>query len=129
MQKNKLPILLIVDDEPALRLLLTQFFQNQFRIITLDGGHACLKYLEEKDEPDVMITDLNMPDMAGIDLIKKIRTTTKWDYLAIVVLSSAESSKDRIECLRAGADDFVVKPFNPNELDARIGAIMRRLKR
>lgn len=128
MSKNKMPILLIVDDEPALRLLLNQFFQKNFNIVTLDGGFACLKYLEEKDEPQVLIIDLNMPDMSGVDVIKKIRSNPNWDKLAILVLSSAESSKDRINCLNSGADDFVIKPFNPEELNARINAILRRIR-
>ena len=128
MSKNKMPILLIVDDEPALRLLLNQFFQKNFNIVTLEGGFACLKYLEEKDEPQVLIIDLNMPDMSGVDVIKKIRSNSKWDKLAILVLSSAESSKDRINCLNSGADDFVIKPFNPEELNARINAILRRIQ-
>ncbi|MBS1509002.1 MAG: response regulator transcription factor [Bacteroidetes bacterium] len=128
MSKNKMPILLIVDDEPALRLLLNQFFQKNFTIVTLEGGFACLKYLEEKDEPQVLIIDLNMPDMSGVEVIKKIRSNSKWDKLAILVLSSAESSKDRINCLNSGADDFVIKPFNPEELNARINAILRRIR-
>lgn len=126
MSKSKLPILLIVDDEPALRLLLNEFFKKQFTIIALEGGKACLQYLEDREEPQVLIIDLNMPDLSGIEVIKRLRSNPKWDRLAVIVLSSAESSKDRITCLRAGADDFVIKPFNPAELDARVHAILRR---
>ena len=68
-----------------------------------------------------------MPDMSGIDVIKAVRASAMHKEAPIIVLSSKESSTDRIECLRTGADDYMVKPFNPDELDARIGAILRRL--
>lgn len=123
---SKLPTLIVADDEPALRILLTQFFQNSFIVETVDGGQVCLDYLEN-DEAAVVILDLNMPDMSGLEVIKKVRQNPKLDRVAIIMLSSAESSNDRIQCLNAGADDFVVKPFNPRELEARINAILRRI--
>ena len=125
MSKVKLPTLLIVDDEPAIRLLLNEFLQRKFRITTLNGGFACLQHLQET-EPDVLIIDLNMPDISGLEVIRRIRANSSWNRIAIIVLSAEESSKDRISCLRAGADDYIVKPFNPQELDARIEAILRR---
>lgn len=127
MSKTKLPTLLIVDDEPAIRLLLNEFLQKKFNITTLNDGSSCLKYLAGS-EPNVLIIDLNMPDISGLQVIKEIRANPNWNRLAIIVLSGEESSKDRINCLRAGADDYVVKPFNPQELDARVDAILRRIR-
>ncbi len=121
-----LPTMLIVDDEPALRMLLKEFFKKKFNSVALEDGLACIPYLEKNTLPLLMILDLEMPGMGGLDVIKKVRGKSDWNSIIIVVLSSKESSKDRIACLRAGADDYIVKPFNPEELDARIQAILRR---
>jgi DNA-binding response OmpR family regulator len=126
--KNDLPALLIVDDEPALRLLMTEFFKERFHTITLKDGLECISYIQNNVLPSVAIVDLEMPGMGGMEVIKKVRLKPEWNTLVIIVVSSRESSKDRISCLRAGADDYVVKPFNPEELDARIATIMRRIK-
>lgn len=118
--------LLIVDDEPALRLLLNEFLKKEFNIITLNDGASCLQFVE-RSIPEVIILDLNMPDMNGLEVIKKLRSDRLFDRIALIVLSGAENSVDRINCLEAGADDFVIKPFNPRELSARINAILRRI--
>jgi len=124
--KSKMPTLVVVDDEPALRLLLNEFFQKRFKVVTLEGGTECISYLQ-RSEPEVLILDLNMPGLSGLEVIRKIRKEANLQRVAIIILSSAESSVDRINCLEAGADDFVLKPFNPRELDARINAILRRI--
>jgi DNA-binding response OmpR family regulator len=123
-----LPTLLIVDDEPALRLLLNEFFKKTFQIVTLKDGLECMSYLQSHSMPLVAIVDLEMPGMGGLEVIKNVRANPQWNALIIIILSSRESSKDRIACLRGGADDYLVKPFNPDELDARIQAIFRRVK-
>jgi len=128
MSKNKLPSLVIVDDEPVIRLLLNEFLQKKFKIHTLNGGLECLHYLEENDLTKILIIDLNMPDISGLEVITILRSNKKWAKLAIIVLSAEESSKDRIRCLNAGADDYMLKPFNPQELDARIYSILRRIE-
>lgn len=119
--------LLVVDDEPAIRLLLSEFFKKRCRVVAVDGGRKSLEWLNENSLPCAMIVDLNMPDMGGIEVIKQIRAQSALDGLPIIVLSSKESSQDRIQCLRAGADDYLVKPFNPEELDARLESILRRV--
>lgn len=128
VKTKKNPTLLVVDDEPALRLLLNEFFKDKFKVQTLNDGQSCLNFLE-RDRPEALVLDLNMPDMSGLDVIKKIRSNPDFFDLAIIVLSGAESSVDRINCLEAGADDFMIKPFNPRELSARIKAIFRRTHR
>jgi DNA-binding response OmpR family regulator len=119
--------LLIVDDEPAIRLLLKQFFGKKYTIVTHDNGKQAVEWLSGTNEIPVMILDLNMPEMSGIEVIKHVRASAVHRTSPLIVLSSKESSADRIACLRAGADDYVVKPFNPEELDARIDAILRRV--
>jgi DNA-binding response OmpR family regulator len=126
---NQLPQLLIVDDEKALRLLLKEIFKKKFEVISLEGGKACLTFLKVNPLPKVVVLDLMMPDLSGMEVIKEIRANANWEDLAIIILSAKESSIDRIAALKAGADDFLVKPFNPEELTVRIETILRRINR
>lgn len=119
--------LLIVDDEPAIRMLLEQYFKKKYDVVLLDGGKQAVQWLDSNTDSPVIILDLNMPEVSGSDVIKKVRASAQHQKAPIIVLSAQESSADRIKCLRAGADDYVVKPFNPEELDARIDAILRRV--
>lgn len=119
--------LLIVDDEPAIRLLLKHFFTSRYAIETLDDGTQAVAWLAANAATPVIILDLNMPAMNGMEVIAHVRAHAVHHAAPVIVLSSKESSADRIACLRAGADDYLVKPFNPEELDARIDAILRRL--
>lgn len=119
--------LLMVDDEPTLMRLLTEFFKKDFETSGVPDGEACLEKLENGLLPDVIIMDLNMPGLDGLQTIKMIRQNPLWRKIAIIMLSATENSTTRIACLKAGADDFVVKPFNPEEIRVRIHAILRRI--
>ena len=119
--------LLIIDDEPAIRLLLKQFFQKKYDVVLLDDGIQAVEWLGSHTETPVMILDLNMPAMNGMEVIANVRSSSNHRTAPIIVLSAKESSADRISCLRNGADDYVVKPFNPEEVEARIDAVLRRL--
>lgn len=118
--------LLIIDDEPALRLILKEYFKSSFNVILLENGKALIDFLQTNPLPSVIVVDLLMPDMNGLDVIKEIRSHENYQALAIIVLSGKTESKERVDCLNAGADDFMIKPFNPEELRARIQAILRR---
>ena len=91
-----------------------------------DGFHV-LSYLQEGNIPDLIVTDLNTPHLGGLALIKQIKASDFFSSIPIVVLSGEESSEMIVTCLDAGADDFVVKPFNPKELEARIKVVLRRI--
>ena len=119
--------LLIIDDEPAIRLLLKQFFQKKYDVVLLDDGIQAVEWLGSHTETPVMILDLNMPAMNGMEVIANVRSSSNHRTAPIIVLSAKESSADRISCLRNGADDYVVKPFNPEEVEARIDAVLRQL--
>lgn len=119
--------LLMVDDEPTLMRLLTEFFKKDFETSGVPDGEACLQKLETGFVPDVIIMDLNMPGLDGLQTVKRIRQNPLWKKTAILMLSATENSTARINCLKAGADDFVVKPFNPEEIRVRIHAILRRI--
>ena len=114
---------LIVDDEPQiLRALRINLQARQYDVATASDGREALREARSS-RPDVVVLDLGLPDMDGVDVIRHLRT---WTPVPIVVLSGRVTSNDKVDALDAGADDYVTKPFNLNELLARIRAVTRR---
>jgi len=116
----------VVEDDAIMQLILIQSLENEFEVMAFTNGMDTLAYLREGNLPDVIISDLNTPHMGGLELIEQLRLSGFFSAIPVIVLSGEESTETRIQCLNAGADDFVVKPFNPRELEARIKAILRR---
>lgn len=118
--------LLIVDDDPFIQKVLHYALRNHYEMTVQMNGLEAMKWLEEGNEPHIIITDLKMPIFNGFDLIQQIRASNLFRQIPILVLSSMEESKTRIHCLEIGADDYVVKPFNPMEIKAKVDAMLRR---
>ncbi len=113
---------LVVDDEPPIRKLLRMGLSTQgYEIIDAANGKAALEMLKLK--PDLVILDLGLPDMQGLDLLVQIRA--QMDSVPIVVLSSRSDEAGKVEALDRGADDYVTKPFGMDELLARLRAALR----
>ena len=116
--------ILVVDDEPAItRTLRASFLANGYDIRTAHDGIAALNVLGDWG-PDLIITDLAMPDMDGIELCRRIREASS---MPIILLSVQEDTSSKIRALNAGADDYVTKPFSIDELLARVRTALRRL--
>ena len=118
--------LLLVDDKSTITNLLVQFLSSKYQIETKEDGLEALTWLQHGNMPDMIITDLQMPNMDGLELIKRLKESGYFKDIPIVVLSSKDSSADRVQCLKAGAEDYIVKPFNPEELLIRIEKILLR---
>jgi len=115
--------ILVVDDEPQiLRALRINLHARGYDVITAPTGTAALREAKAS-HPDILVLDLGLPDIDGVEVIRHLRT---WTPVPIVVLSGRASSPDKIDALDAGADDYVTKPFILDELLARIRAITRR---
>ena len=113
---------LIVDDEPPIRKLLRMGLTTQgYQILEAPDGKTALALMAEK--PDLVILDLGLPDMQGLDLLRTIRTAD--GSTPIVVLSSRDDETAKVQALDLGADDYVTKPFGMEELLARMRAAMR----
>ena len=113
---------LVVDDEPPIRKLLRMGLSTQgYQVIEAQNGKAALALSEEK--PDLIILDLGLPDMQGLDLLRTMRT--QHEAVPIVVLSSRGDEAAKVQALDLGADDYVTKPFGMDELLARIRAALR----
>ncbi|MBV8754931.1 MAG: response regulator transcription factor [Hyphomicrobiales bacterium] len=113
---------LVIDDEPPIRKLLRMGLGTQgYRVIEAPDGRSALDHMREK--PDLVILDLGLPDMQGLELLRTMRTRD--ERVPIVVLSSRDDEVAKVQALDLGADDYVTKPFGMDELLARIRAALR----
>lgn len=117
--------ILIIDDEIQIRRFLRVGLESRgYRVFEAERGEDGITLTVMK-KPDIILLDLNLPDMSGIQVLKKLR---EWYHAPVIVLTVRESEHDKIELLDNGADDYITKPFNMGELLARIRAILRRIK-
>lgn len=117
--------ILVVDDEPQItRVLKTTLSSHGYGTRTAGDGDEALQVMKDWS-PDLLITDLRMPNMDGLELCRRVREKS---LLPIIVLSVKGEERTKVEALDAGADDYVTKPFNVNELLARVRAALRRAK-
>ena len=117
-------VILVVEDDAAVRNLMAVTLQTQdyqYRVAR-NGGEAMIELTTH--QPDIMLLDLGLPDMDGIDIIRKVRT---WSAMPIIVISARSEDGDKVEALDAGADDYLTKPFSVDELLARLRVALRRL--
>ena len=118
------PTVLIVDDSPVMCRFLGLFLEKKFEVISYTDSVEALALVENGFEPDLVVTDLNMPHLSGIALIGAIREALP--LVPILVVSGAKESIDRIKALHAGADDFLTKPFHPAELEVRASKLIEK---
>lgn len=118
------PHILVIDDEPQiLRALKTILSQKGYRVTTASRGEEGLA-LAATGQPDVIILDLGLPDLDGIQVCARLR---EWLHIPIIVLSVREGEQDKVAALDAGADDYLTKPFGIEELLARVRVALRHL--
>ena len=118
------PLILVVEDDPSVKNLMTTTLKaHGYRYLAAVSGEAAILEASSHN-PDIVLLDLGLPDMDGIEVIKKIRT---WSSMPIIVISARCEDTDKIEALDAGADDYLTKPFSVEELLARLRATQRRL--
>lgn len=116
------PLILVVDDEKTIRSFVKLSLETQgYKCIDTDSGASALM-LAVSQNPDIMILDLGLPDMDGIDVIKKLRSLSQ---IPIIVISARGHEREKVEALDAGADDYLTKPFGVPELLARIRVTLR----
>ncbi len=121
--------LLALDDEISILKILDFYFNKNYNVVAKQNGKEALEWMQQGVIPDVIIADVNMPEINGLEFIKQIRSSGFFKDVPLIMLSGNEGTTDKIKCLKAGADDYLIKPFNPEELEARIDNIFRRLKK
>lgn len=120
---NKAQILVVEDDKAIRNLVTTTLETKDYKFhIAEDGAKAIIEVVSYK--PDVIILDLGLPDIDGVEIIRKIRS---WSNVPIIVVSARSDDSDKIEALDNGADDYLTKPFSVDELLARLRVALRRV--
>lgn len=115
-------VLAVDDDAPILRLVRARLSSDGYSVITASGGIEAVEKCET-ERPDIVILDVMMPDMDGIETMRRIR---EYSQVPIILLTARSGASDMIHGLDSGADDYITKPFNPDELSARVSAVLRR---
>ncbi|HEY8173777.1 MAG TPA: response regulator transcription factor, partial [Dehalococcoidia bacterium] len=117
------PLVLAVDDEAGIRRLISLELSGQgFRVVTAENGGDAER-LAEEHRPDIVVLDIVMPDMNGFEVMQRLRDRTN---VPIILLTARGSDADKVKGLELGADDYLAKPFSPQELTARVRAVLRR---
>ena len=120
---NEYLVLVVEDDKPIRNLITTTLKMNDYRFITAVRGREAVM-LSASHKPDIIILDLGLPDIDGVEVIEHIRT---WSDVPIIIVSARSEDRDKITALDKGADDYLTKPFSVDELLARLRVIQRRL--
>jgi len=117
-------ILVVDDEERILNFLKSKLIASGYGVLTASNGLEALEQAQAQ-EPDLVVLDVLMPRMGGLEVLKELRT---FSSVPVIILSARGADADRIKGLSLGADDYLSKPFNPDELVARIEAVRRRIK-
>ncbi|MFW5758549.1 MAG: response regulator [Bacteroidota bacterium] len=118
--------ILLVDDKNEFRTLLKVMLEKEFEIRDAFNGANALEVLNQGFDPDLIVTDLIMPDVDGKSFVTQLKSSGLYKDIPVIVLSSIDKSMEKIELLKLGADDYLIKPFNPSELLVRIENVLAR---
>jgi two-component system, OmpR family, response regulator ResD len=126
MEDNRRASVLVVDDEPTIAEIVARYLDRAgYRTRVARHGPEAIE-LTESERPDLVVLDLMLPRMDGLEVMRRLRERDR-DRIAVILLTAKGDESDRVIGLRLGADDYVVKPFSPVELTARVGAVLRRI--
>ena len=121
--------LLLIDDDPNLILLVRDYLEfNGFEVLTANHGREAIDILEQ-ETPDLIICDVMMPEMDGYTFLSEIRQNHRLEWLPVILLSAKGQTKDRIKGLKTGADVYLIKPFEPEELVAQVQSTLNQTNR
>lgn len=117
--------ILVLDDKIAIAKIISVYLSNDFDITYFDTPIKGIEWLYEGNTPDLIILDIRMPEMNGDEFLSYIKKNGLFKDIPVIVLSGEESSATRIRMLEEGADDYILKPFNPMELKIRIRKVLK----
>ncbi len=121
--------LLLIDDDPNLILLVKDYLEFRgYTVVTAENGRAALEALEDLT-PDMIICDVMMPEMDGYSFVKNVRENPQTSWIPVLFLSAKGQSQDRVKGLSTGADVYMVKPFEPEELVAQVESSLKQASR
>jgi len=117
---------LVVEDDTFMQAILKEYLSRSYDVAICENGLDALSFIQNGNIPELIISDLNTPGLSGLELIRQLKAGSLFSTIPVMVLSGEENSEMRISCLDAGAEDYMIKPFNPRELDSRLKVILRR---
>lgn len=117
--------ILIVDDKEAIAKVIANYFRDEYECIYCENPLKGIQWLENNEMPDLILLDLRMPFMTGEEFLMYIKKNELLKSIPVVILSSEDNSSIRIRLLENGAEDFILKPFNPMELKVRLKKMLK----
>ena len=118
--------ILIIEDNIFVSNLLNEILCDTYNTHIEENGYNALTFLQDGNIPDLIISDLTMPKLSGKEFLNIIKSSIYFNEIPLLILSGIDSSKERISCLKEGADDFMLKPFNPEELMLKVSKLFNR---
>jgi putative two-component system response regulator len=112
--------ILIVDDKESIAKILSVYLGYEYEIVFYDNPIKALAWLQDGNMPDLIVSDIRMPEMRGDEFLMLLKQDELFRQIPVIMLSSEDSTSERIRLLESGADDYIVKPFNPMELKLRV---------
>lgn len=117
---------LLVDDKNEFRKLVKIYLAKKFEVETAENGLQALVMLQNGYLPDLIVSDLMMPEIDGLEFVSQLKASGAFKHVPVIMLSSIDKSSKRIELIKAGAADYLNKPFNPEELEIKIETILNK---
>ena len=127
MKANKKKIL-VIEDHDSIRLLLNRFLSKRFDVTCMADGFDALAWLSYGNMPDLIILDMSMPRLSGIDFLNNIRTSGLFREIPVLVVSADEDSRVIQKCYDLGIEGFIPKPFNPINLNEKIDTVLTQTR-
>lgn len=120
----KQSLILVVDDSPSIRRLLSHNLGKRFKVLLAENAQSALDLLEQGQVPDLMVVDVAMPGMDGFSLVDKLKQNSLYSDVPVIMLTARDKSSDKEKGLKLGADDYLTKPFDIDELGERIERLL-----
>jgi len=121
------PSVLVVEDDLFIQSILNEILSVNYEVTIFSNGMDGLNFLQSGNITDIILSDLNVPSLDGFSFLEQVRNSGFFKSIPFIILSGKDDIENKLKCLDAGADDFLTKPFNPKELDARLKNILRRM--
>jgi len=121
------PSVLVVEDDLFIQSILNEILSVNYEVTIFSNGMDGLNFLQSGNITDTILSDLNVPSLDGFSFLEQVRNSGFFKSIPFIILSGKDDIEIKLKCLDAGADDFLTKPFNPKELDARLKNILRRI--
>ncbi len=116
--------IILVDDKNTIGKVVETYLKSEYNVVSFTNPLNAISWLQQGHFPDLIITDLRMPDMTGNEFLHYLKSNVIFKDIPVIILSSEDSTSERIKLLDEGAADYIVKPFNPLELKVRIKKII-----